>query len=42
MRILILFDNKSDKYFGALGFVVANSGTITPLYVCTKANTKVV
>ena len=36
MRILILFNNKSDKYLGALGFVVANSGKITPLYVCIK------
>ena len=38
MRILL--DCKYDKYLGAFEFVLVsrNSGTLKPLFVCTKAN----
>ena len=36
----ILFDYEYDKYLGAFRFVLVsrNNGTITSLFVCTKAN----
>ena len=38
----ILFDYKYKKCLGSLEFVLAsiNNGTITPLFVCTRANYK--
>ena len=36
----ILFDYKYNKYLGSFEFVLAsiNNGTISPLFVCSRAN----